>query len=177
MKKRPFSWLLYTSSSVSSPEQFMCHAKNFKFKLSAISSVQLSSVAQSYLTLCYSMDWSTPGLPVHHQLLEFTQTHAHSVSDTIQPSHPLLSPSSPAFNLSQHHGLFKWVSSLHQVAKVSGLISFRIGWFDLLAVLGTLPTPQFKSINSLALNFLYDPTLTSIHDWKNCSFDYMDLCQ
>ena len=64
------------------------------------------------------MDCSIPGLPVHHQLLELTQTHVHWVSDGIQPSHPLLSPSPPAFNLSQHQGLFKWVSSLYQVAKV-----------------------------------------------------------
>ena len=63
------------------------------------------------------MDYSTPGLPVHHQLRENAQTHVHWVSDTIQPSHPLLSPSPPAFNLSQHQGLFKWVSSSHQVAK------------------------------------------------------------
>ena len=69
-------------------------------------------------TLCDPMDHSTPGLPVHHQLPEFTQTHVHWVSDAIQPSHPLSSPSPPAFNLSQHQGLFKWVSSSHQVAKV-----------------------------------------------------------
>ena len=75
-----------------------------------------SSVAQSCLTLC-PMDCTTPGLPVHHQLPEFTQTHAHWVSDAIKPSHPLSSPSPPAFNLSQHQGLFKWVSSLHHVAK------------------------------------------------------------
>ena len=64
------------------------------------------------------MDCNTPGFPVHHQLLEFAQTHVHQVSDAIQPSHPLLSPSPPAFNLSQHQGLFQWVSSLHQRAKV-----------------------------------------------------------
>ena len=81
-------------------------------------SVQFSSVTQSCLTLCDPMDCSTPGLPVHHQLLEFTQTHVHQVGDTIQPSHPLSSPSPPTFNLSQHQGLFKWVSSLHQVTKV-----------------------------------------------------------
>ena len=74
-------------------------------------------VAQSCLTLCEPMDCSTPGLPVHHQLPEFIQTHVHWVSDAIQPSHPLSSPS-PAFNLSQHQGLFRWVSSPHQVAKV-----------------------------------------------------------
>ena len=79
---------------------------------------QFSSVAQSCPTLCNPVDCSTPGLPVHHQLLKFTQTHAHWVSDAIQPSHPLSSPSPPAFNLSQHQGLFKWVSSSHQVAKI-----------------------------------------------------------
>ena len=97
------------------------------------------------------MDCTTPGLPVHHQLPEFTQTHVHWVSEAIQLSHPLLSPSPPAFNLSQYQGLFKWVSCSHQVAKVlefqlqhqsskkySGLISFRMDWLDLLAVQGTL---------------------------------------
>ena len=79
-----------------------------------IQSVQFSSVAQLCLTLCDPMDCSTPGLPVHHQLLEFTQTH---VGDTIQPSHPLSSLAPPTFNLSQHQGLFKSVTSLHQVAK------------------------------------------------------------
>ena len=85
---------------------------------SRIHSVQFSSVAQSCLTLCNSMNRSTPGLPVHHQLLEFTQTHAHRVSDAIQPSHPLSSPSSPALNPSQHQDLFQWVNSSHEVAKV-----------------------------------------------------------
>ena len=79
---------------------------------------QFSSVAQSCLTLCDPMNHSTPGLLIHHQLLEFTQTHVHRVSDAIQPSHPLLSPSPPALNLSQHQGLLKWVSSLHQMVKV-----------------------------------------------------------
>ena len=79
---------------------------------------QFSSVAQSCWTLCNPMDCSTPDLPVHHQLLEFTQTHVHWVSDAIQPSHPLSSPSPPAFNLSQSQGLFKWVSCSHHVAKV-----------------------------------------------------------
>ena len=82
-------------------------------------SVQFSSVAQSCLTLCDPMhNHSTPGLPVHHQLPESTQTCVHRVNDAIQPSHPLLSPSLPALNLSQHQGLFKRVSSSHQVAKV-----------------------------------------------------------
>ena len=78
---------------------------------------QFSSVAQSYLTLWDPMDCNTAGLPVHHQLLRLIQTHVHWVSDAIHPSHPLSSPF-PAFNLSQHQGLFQWVSSSHQVAKV-----------------------------------------------------------
>ena len=107
-----------------------------------------STSCWSVIALCDPMDCSTPGFPVLHYLLEFAQTHVHWVSDAIQPSHPLLSPSSPAFNLSQHQGLFQFSSS-HQVARVlelhfspsneySGLISFRIDWFDLLAVQGTL---------------------------------------
>ena len=95
------------------------------------------------------MNLSTPGLPVHHQLPEFTETHIHRVSDAIQPSHPLSSPS-PAFHLSQYQGLFQWVTS-HQVPKYwslcfnispsnehSRMISFRMDWLDLLAVQGTL---------------------------------------
>ena len=82
------------------------------------SSVQFSSVSQSCLTLCNPMNCSTPGLPVHHQLPESTQPHVHQVGDAIQPSHPLPSPSPHAPNLSQHQGLFKWVSSSHQVAQV-----------------------------------------------------------
>ena len=78
----------------------------------------VSSVTQSCPTLCDPMDCSTPGLPVHHQLPELAQTHFHRVGDAIQPSHPLVSPSPPALNLSQHQGLFKWVSSSHEVAKV-----------------------------------------------------------
>ena len=73
---------------------------------------------QSCPTLCDPIDGSPPGLPVHHQLPEFTQTHAHRVDDAIQPSHPLSSPSPPAFNLSQHQGLFQGVNSSHEVAKV-----------------------------------------------------------
>ena len=83
-----------------------------------ISSVQFSSVAQLCQTLCNSRDCSTPGLLVHHQLLELAQIYVHPVGDVIQPSHPLSSPSPPTFNLSQHQGLFQWVSSSHQVAKV-----------------------------------------------------------
>ena len=144
----------------------------------------LSSVAQSCLTLCNPMDCSTPGLPVHRQLLELAQTHVHRVSDAIQPSHLLLSPSPPAFNLSQHQGFFQWVSSSHQVAKALELQlqhqSFQ--WIfrtDLLqnGLVGSpcsprdsqesSPTPQFKSINSSVLSFLYSSALTSMHDsWE-----------
>ena len=80
--------------------------------------VQFSSVSQLCQTLCDPMDCSTPGLPVHHQLLELAQTQVHGVGDAIQPSHPLSSPSPPTFNLSQRQGLFQGVSSSHQVAKV-----------------------------------------------------------
>ena len=119
--------------------------------ISLLFSNQCSSVTQSCLTLSIPMDCSTPGFPVHHQLLELTQTHIRQVSDDIQPSHPLSSPSPPIFNLSQHQRPFQWVSSSHQVAKYwsfgfsispsneySGLNSFRMDWFNLLAVQGTL---------------------------------------
>ena len=113
--------------------------------------VQFSSVAQSCATLCDSMDCSMPGFPVHHHLPELVQTHVHWVGDAMQTSHPLSSPSPPAFNLFQHQCLFQWVSSSHQVAKVLELqlqhqsfqwifklISFRTDWFDLLTVQETL---------------------------------------
>ena len=92
-----------------------CRHFSCSFKSTAVS--KFSSVIQLCQTLCDPMHCSTPGLPVHHQLPEFTQTHVHWVSDTIQPSHPLSSPSVPALNLSQHQGLFQWVSSLHHVAR------------------------------------------------------------
>ena len=114
---------------------------------------QFISVAESCLSLCDPMDCNMPGLPVYHQLPKFTQIHVYWVVYAIQPSHSLSSPS-PAFNLSQHQGLFQWVSSSHQVAKVlefqlqhrfivcsneqQGLISFRMDWLDLLAVQDTL---------------------------------------
>ena len=98
--------ICYFFTSFLTPSRFLCV------------SVQFSSVAQSYLTLCDPMNRSTPGLPVHHQLPEFTQTHIHRVSDAIQPSHPLSSPSPLAPNPSQHQSLFQWVNSSHEVAKV-----------------------------------------------------------
>ena len=91
--------------------------------LRRFSSVQFTSVAQSCPTLCGPMNRSMPGLPVHHQLPEFTQIHVHRVSVAIQPSHPLLSPSPPAPNPSQHQSLFQWVNSSHQVAK---LLEFKL---------------------------------------------------
>ena len=93
------------------PQLLWLHSVNKEF-------VQFSSVIQLYPTLCDPMNHSTPGLPVYHQLPESTQTHVHWVGDAIQPSHPLSSPSPPTLNLSQHQGLFKWVSSSHEVAKV-----------------------------------------------------------
>ena len=150
---------------------------------------QFSSVTWSYLTLCDPMNCITPGLPVHHQLPEFTQTHVHRVGDAIQPSHPLSSPSPPAPNPSQHQGLFQWVNSSHEVTKV---LEFQpqhqsFQWTPRTGLLEdgrvgspcsprdsqeSSPTPQFKSINSLALSFLHSPTLTSIHDHrKNHSLD------
>ena len=111
---------------------------------------QFSSATQSYPALCDPMDCSTPGFLIHHQLLELTQTHVHRDSDTIQPSHPLSFPSPPAFNNSQHQGLFqgvlhiRWLKywsfsfSISPPKEYSGLISFRMDWLDLLAVQGTL---------------------------------------
>ena len=147
--------------------------------------------------LCDPMDCSTLGLPIHRQLPEFTQTHVHWVSDAIQLSHRLSSPS-PAFNLpsisvfsneSALQCLFKWVSSSHQVAKV---LEFQLQHQSLQWIFSTdllydglvgspcslrdsqefSPTPWFKSINSSMLSFHYGPTLTSVREyWKNHSFD------
>ena len=158
--------------------------------------IQFSSVAQSYLTIYNPMNCSTPGLPVPHQHSELTQTHVHRVSDAIKPSHPLSYPSSPAFNFPQHQGLFKWVSSSHQVAKVlefqlqhqsfqwtprTGVHfhpehSFKMDWLALLAVQGTLKSLlQHHSSKASILQhsaFFIVPTLTSILDhWKNHSLD------
>ena len=145
---------------------------------------------QSCPTLCNPnpMDCSMPGFPVLHHLPEFAQANVHWVGDAIQPSHPLSSPT-PAFNLSHNQGLFKWVSSSQEVAKV---LEFQhqhqsFQWIlrteflsDVLVGSPCSPrdsqessaTPQFKSINSSVLNLLHSPTLTSIHDhWKNHSLD------
>ena len=152
---------------------------------------QFSSVHFSRLIISNSLrplDCSTPGFSVHHQLLELAQTHVHGVSDAVQPSHLLSSPF-PTFNLSQQQGLFWWVSSSHQVAKVlefqlqhqSFQWIFRTDFLEDWLVGSpcsprdsqeSSPTPHFKRINSLVLSFFYSPTLTSIHDYlKNHSFD------
>ena len=140
------------------------------------------------------MDCSMPGFPVLHHLPKFAQILVHWVGDAIRLSHPLLSPSPPACNLSKHQGLFKWVGSSYQVANVLELqlqhqtfqLIFKVDFlYDWLVCSPysprdsqeSSPTTQFESIDSLALSLLYGPTLTSVHDyWKKHSFDYMDLC-
>ena len=127
------------------------------------------SVTKLCLTLWDPMDYSTQGFPVLHHLPEFAQTHVHWVSDAIQPSHPLLPPFPPALKFSQHQGLFQWVSSLHQVAKVlelsvsispsneySGLISFKIDWFDFFAVQG--PLKSLRQHHNLKASILWCST-------------------
>ena len=152
------------------------------------------SIAKSCPILCDPMDCSMSGFPVLYYLPEFAQIHVHWVGDAIHPSHPLLSPSPPAFSLFQHHGLFQWVSFSHQAPEYwsisfsitssneyLGLISFRIDWFDLLAVQGTV-TSLFQHYNSGAsvlwcsacfmVQLSYPYTTTG----KTMS-DYIDLCQ
>ena len=141
--------------------------------------IQFSSVAQSCPTLCNPMNRSMPGLPVHHQLPEFTQTHVHRVGDAI--SHLtlcrpllLLPPIPPNIRVFSNESTLRmrwskyWSFSFSIIPskEIPGLISFRMDWLDLLAVQGTQessPIPQFKSISSLVLSFLHSPTLTSIH--------------
>ena len=144
--------------------------------------------ALNSVSVCDPMNCSTPGLPVHQYLPEFTQTHVHQVSDAIQPSYPRSTPSPPAPNPSQHQNLFQRVNSSHDVAKV---LEFQLQHHSFQrnprvdlqnGLVGSLcsprdsqessPTPQFKSINSSALSLLHSPTLTSIHDHrKNHSLD------
>ena len=162
-----------------------------------LSSVQFSSVQFSHSVVSDSLrphESQHARPPCPSQIPGVYSNYAHQVSDAIQPSHPLSSPSLPAPNPSQHQGLYQWVNSSHEVAKV---LEFQFQhqsfqWTprtDLLqdGLVGSpcnprdsqesSPTPQFKSINFLALSFLHSPTLTSIHDhWKNRSLDQMDLC-
>ena len=147
------------------------------------------SVSQSCPTLCDPMNGSTSGFPVLHYLPEFT--HVHWVSDVSQPSHPLLLLSPLALNLSNIRVFsnesalgIRWPKywsfnfSISSSKEYSGLISFRINWFDLLAFprdsQESSPAPQFKSTNSSVLCLIYCPALTSVHDYY--SFDYTDLC-
>ena len=120
----------------------------------SLSFLQFISFAQSCLTLCDPMNHSTPGLPDHHQLPEFTQTRVHRVGDAIQPSHPLLSPSPTALNLSQHQGLFQWVNSSHQVAKVLE--------FQLLASVLPMNTQDWSPLGWTGLFFLQSKGLSRV---------------
>ena len=149
---------------------------------------QFSSVAQSCPTLCDPTSCSTPGLPVHHQLPEFTQTHIHRVGDAIQPPYPLSSPSPPALNPSEHQSfsmsqLFAWGGHSTGVSALASFLPKKSqGWSPSDGLVGSpcsprdsqesSPTPQFKSINSSVINFLHSPTPISIHDhWKSQSLD------
>ena len=145
-----------------------------------------------HVWLCDSRDCSTSGFPVLHFLLESAQIHVRWVGDTIQPSHSLSPSSPPALSLSQLQRFFPTVGPLHQVAQVLELQHQSLQWiFRVDFLLDWLfgspccprdsqessPAPQFKSMNSLALNIIYGQTLTSIHDyWKNHSFNFKDLC-
>ena len=164
--------------------------------VTAEKNVQFSSVSQSCLTLCDPVNCSTPGLPVHHQFPEFAQTHIHRVSDAIQPSHPLSSPSLPApippsIRVFSNELVLciRWPKywsfsfSISPSNEHPGVISFRMCWLDLLAVQGTLESllqhhsslalsEVHQHISSLMLSFLHSPTLTFIHGhWKNHSLD------
>ena len=158
--------------------------------------LQFSSVTQLCPTLYGHMDYSTSGFPVLHHLLRLAQTHVHQVSDAIQPCHPLSSPS-PALNLFQHQGFFRWVSSLHQVAKVLEFqlqlqhqsfqwifrIDFLLNWLVWSPCSPrdsqkSFLAPRFERISSSAFILLYGLTLRYVHNyWKNHSFDYPDLCR
>ena len=134
---------------------------------------QFSSVAQLCPTLCDPMDCSIPGLHVHHQLPELAQTHVHWVGDAIQPSHPWSSPSPPTFNLSQHQGLFQWVSSSHQVAKVIGVSAsasvlpmnnqdwFPVGWTGWI------------SLQSKGLSRVFSNTTVQKHQFSSAQFFFI----
>ena len=150
-------------------------------------SPQFSSVTQLCWTLCDPMDCSMSGFPVHHQFPEIAQTHVHQGRDTNQPSHPLSSPSPPAFNLSQHQSLFQWVSSLQSggqsIGSFSfstspsnehlGLISFRTYWFDLLAVQETLKSLlQHHSSKASILSHPVCPT-----SQFNSNINYLETAQ
>ena len=147
----------------------------------------------SYLTLCDPINCSTPCSPVLHYLLEFAQTHVHWVGDAIQPSHPLLPPFPFAFSLSPHEGLFQWIGSsirwskywsfsfsISPSSEYSGLISFRIDWFDLLAVQGILKSPlqhhnSKASVLRCSAFFMVQLSYPYMTTGKTIAFDYTKL--
>ena len=154
---------------------------------------QFAVQSLSRVWLCKSMDCNTTGFPVLHHLLELAQTHVHWVGDAIQPSYPLSSPSPHAFYLSQHQGLFKWVSSSYPRGQSIGASAsvlpmniqdwFSLGWTGCISLQSKGLSRVFSNTTVqkhqfFMLSFLYGPTLTSIHDyWKNHSLDYTDICQ
>ena len=146
-----------------------CLLLNFSGETSSVSLLrvwgfhQFSSVAQSCLTLCNPMDCSTPGLPVHHQLPKLAQTHVHQVSDAIQPSHPLLSSSSPAFTLSQPQGLFQWVSCLQTPKYWS--FSFSISPFSEYSGQLPLGLTGLISLQSKGLSRVFSNTTVQKHQF------------
>ena len=145
-------------------------------------------VTKLYSTLCDSMDCSTPGFSVLQYFPELAQTHVHWVGDAIQPSHSLSLPSPLAFNLSLPQGLFQWVISSHQVAKVldfyfsissfseySGLTSFRIDWLDLLAVQGTLKSLLQHRMEGMNLYIWENPTWSWCIIFTNCWIQFVNI--
>ena len=194
-KKEEMSLVAYAELLESDEQEF--EAKNtpsgFTGRASHVRSspVQSSPVAESWPILCHPMDCSTPGPPVHHPLPELTQTPVHRVSDAIQPSHPLWSPSASWLQYFPASGSFQMSQSFASgdqsigVSASTSVIPMNTqdwsplgwtGWISLqskgLSRLLSPPTPHCKSINSLALSFLYSPTLTSVHDHgKNHSLD------
>ena len=195
------SYLIYMQSSVQFCSVSLYTLKLTMFwgysklwKLLLINSVQLLSCVWLFVT---PMDCSTPGFSDNHQYLELTQNHVYQVSDAIQPSHPLSSPTPPAFNLSQHQGFFQWTSwskvwSGSQSIAASALSPpmniqdwFPLGLTGLISLQSkelsrviSNTTVWLKSICLLVLSFLYGSTLTSIYDyWKNSIFDSLNLCQ
>ena len=169
LKEYNRSWIVFLVEWVSGLE-LVKNVTRYNFVLCCC------SVPQWCAALCDPMNCRTPGFSVLHHLPELAQTHVHRVSDTIQPSHPLSFPSPSAFSLSQHQGLFRWVSSSHQVAKVlelqfsintsnehSGLISFRTDWFELLAVQGIFESLFSNTTMWRHQFFSPQPSL-----WYNC---------
>ena len=160
--------------------QYLGNCKRWEVMEPKVFNLHFSSVAQSCPTLWDPMDCSTPGLPVHLQLPELTQTHVWWVGNAIQPSLPLSSPSPPAFTVSQHQGLFKWVVlyiwwlecwsfsfSISPSNEYSGLISFRMDWLDLLVVQGTLKSllQHHSSEASILCCSAFFIVQTHIHTW------------